>query len=48
MLRVEVCESTFYNVRVDELKARLKRSDGAPRDVAMRHKVRRILESASS
>jgi hypothetical protein len=39
-LRVEVCDSTFYNVRVAELEAWLKRSGGAPRDVAMRQKLR--------
>jgi len=39
-LRVEVCDSTFYNVRVAELEAWLKRPGGAPRDVAMRHKLR--------
>jgi hypothetical protein len=39
-LRVEVCDSTFYNVRVAELEAWLKRSGGAPRDVAMRRKLR--------
>ena len=39
-LRVEVCESTFYNVRVAELEAWLKRSGGAPMDVAMRQRVR--------
>ena len=39
-LWVEVCQSTFYNVKVAELEAWLKRSGGAPRDVAMRQKVR--------
>ncbi len=39
-LRVEVCDSTFYNVRVAELEAWLKRSGGAPRDVAVRQKLR--------
>lgn len=39
-LRAEVCESTFYNVKVEELEAWLKRTGGAPRDVAMRQKVR--------
>jgi hypothetical protein len=39
-LRVEVCESTFYNVKVSELEAWLKRTGGAPRDVAMRQRVR--------
>jgi hypothetical protein len=35
-LRLEVCESTFYNVKVRELEAWLKRSGGTPRDVAIR------------
>ncbi len=39
-LRVEVRESTFYNVRVAELEEWLKRSGDAPRDVAIRQKVR--------
>ena len=39
-IRVEVCDSTFYNVRVAELEAWLKRSGGAPRDVATRQKLR--------
>ncbi len=39
-LRVEVCESTLYTVRVVELEAWLKRSGGAPRDVAMRQRIR--------
>jgi hypothetical protein len=39
-LRVEVCESTFYNVKVQELEAWLKRTGGAPRDVVARQKVR--------
>ena len=42
--RVEVCDSTFYNVRVAELEAWLKRSGGAPRDVATKQKVRTRLE----
>jgi len=42
---IEVCESTFYNVRVAELEAWLKRSGGAPRDVAMRQRVRSGLNS---
>jgi hypothetical protein len=36
-LRAEVCESTFYNVKV-VLEAWLKRSSGAPRDVSMRQR----------
>ncbi|SRR5579883_1534685 len=42
-LRVEVCESTFYNVKVAELEAWLKRTGGAPRDVAARHRVKQRL-----
>jgi hypothetical protein len=42
-LRVEVCESTFYNVKVAELEAWLKRTGGAPRDVAMRRNVQNRL-----
>ena len=43
-LRVEVCESTFYNVKVAELESWLKRTGGAPRDVAMRRKIQGRLE----
>jgi len=39
-LRVEVRESTFYNVKVAELEACIKRTGGAPRDVALRQRVR--------
>ena len=39
-LHVEVCESTFYNVKVAELEAWLKRTGGAPRDIIARQKVR--------
>lgn len=39
-LRVEVCESTFYNVKVEELEAWLKRTGGAPRDVITRQKIK--------
>jgi len=39
-LRVEVCESTFYNVKVAELEDWLKRTGGKPSDVALRQKVR--------
>lgn len=44
-LRVEVCESTFYNVKVMELEAWLRRTGGTPRDVTMRQKVRSRLGS---
>ena len=43
-LRVEVCDSTFYNVSVAELEAWLKRTGGAPRDVVTKQKVRTRLE----
>ena len=42
-LRVEVCESTFYNVKVAELEAWLKRTGGAPRNVAARQRVKQRL-----
>jgi hypothetical protein len=42
-LRVEVCESTFYNVKVAELEAWLKRTGGAPRDVTARQRVKQRL-----
>jgi hypothetical protein len=47
-LRVEVCDSTFYNVRVADLEAWLKRSGGAPRDVATKQKVRTRLGRSAS
>ena len=39
-LRVEVCESTFYNVKVAELEDWLKRTVGKPSEVALRQKMR--------
>jgi hypothetical protein len=42
-LRVEVRESTFYNVKVVELEVWLKRTGGAPRDVATRQNIRKRL-----
>jgi hypothetical protein len=39
-LRVEVCESTFYNLKVAELEDWLKRTGGKPSEVAMRQRVR--------
>lgn len=39
-LRVEVCESTFYNIKVADLEVWLKRTGGKPRDVALRQKIR--------
>jgi hypothetical protein len=38
-LRVEVCESSFYRVKVPELEAWLKRSGGAPREVFLRRTI---------
>jgi hypothetical protein len=38
-LRVEVCESTFYNLKVAELEAWITRTGGAPREVAARQRV---------
>jgi hypothetical protein len=43
-LRVEVCESTFYNVKVAELEAWLKRTGGAPRDIIARQSVKKRLD----
>ena len=39
-LRVEVCESTFYNLKITELEAWLRRTGGAPRDIIARQRVR--------
>ena len=38
-LRVEVCESSFYRVKVADLEAWLKRTGGAPREVFMRRTI---------
>lgn len=38
-LRIEVCESTFYHVKVAELEAWLKRTGGAPREVSTRREI---------
>ena len=48
-LRVEVCESTFYHVKVAELEAWLKRTGGTPRDVSMRRNIQdRLAKSSNS
>ena len=39
-MRVEVCESTFYNVKVAELEAWLKRAGGKPYELVLRQKIR--------
>ena len=42
-LRVEVCESTFYTLKVAALEAWLKRSGGSPREVTMRQAINKRL-----
>lgn len=44
MLRVEVCESNFYNLRVSDLEAWLKRPGRTPREVTMRNNIRGKLQ----
>jgi hypothetical protein len=44
MLRVEVCESSFYNLLVTDLEAWLKKSGGSPREMTMRNSIRGKLE----
>ena len=39
-LRVELCESTFYHLKIAELEAWLKRTGGSPRDVIMRQRLK--------
>jgi hypothetical protein len=38
-LRIEVCESTFYHVKIVELEAWLKRTGGPPREVSTRREI---------
>lgn len=42
-LRVEVCESNFYNLRVTDLENWLKRPGRTPREVTMRNNIRNKL-----
>jgi len=42
-LRVEVCESTFYMLKVAALEAWLKRTGGSPREVTMRQTIKKKL-----
>jgi hypothetical protein len=44
VLRVEVCESSFYNLLVSDLEAWLKKSGGSPREMTMRSNIRSKLE----
>ncbi len=39
-LRVEVCKSTFYKIRVADLEKWLARSSGTPRDMTMTSNIR--------
>jgi hypothetical protein len=43
-LRVEVCESNFYNLLVADLEQWLKKSGGSPREMTMRNNIRNKLE----
>lgn len=43
-LRVEVCESSFYNLLVTDLEQWLKKSGGSPREMTMRDNIRSKLE----
>jgi len=42
-LRVEVCESAFYTVKVAALEAWLKRSGGSPCEMTMRQAIKKKL-----
>ena len=42
-LRVQVCESNFYNLLVADLEQWLKKSGGSPREMTMRDKIRNKL-----
>lgn len=42
-LRVEVCESTFYTLKVAALEAWLKRAGGSPREMTMRQAIKKRL-----
>jgi hypothetical protein len=44
MLRVEVCESSFYSILIADLDAWLKKSGGSPREMTMRSNIRSKLE----
>jgi hypothetical protein len=44
MLRVEVCESSLYNLLVSDLEAWLKKPGGSPREMTMRSNIRSKLE----
>jgi hypothetical protein len=44
MLRVEVCESSFFSILIADLEAWLKKSGGSPREMTMRNTIRSKLE----
>lgn len=46
-LRVEVCESNFYNLRVAVLENWLKRSGGSPRETTRRNNILGKLSSGA-
>jgi hypothetical protein len=43
-LRVEVTESTFYNIRVADLEKWLARSSGTPKEMTMRNNIRNKMQ----
>jgi hypothetical protein len=43
-LRIEVCETTSYNLLVTDLEAWLKKSGGSPREMTMRKNIQSKLE----
>jgi len=43
-LRVEVCESNFYNLRVEDLEQWLKRPGGSPRVMTLKASIRDRLQ----
>ena len=44
LLKVEVCESSFYGILVADLEAWLKKSGGSPREMTMRNNIHSKLE----
>ena len=44
MLRVEVCESSFFSILIADLEAWLLKSGGSPREMTMRNNIRSKLE----
>ncbi len=44
ILRIEVRESSFFNVLVSDLEQWLRKSGGSPREMSMRDNIRRKIE----